>query len=171
MKKPEIMAALFAVFLKTDKTIMELGDQDKRLAFEAEIEALAEQIEEKENKIAQQALELSQNKAKIDSIEIQGTAALDLATQKLTESENATAAVQTELNAFGATAEERAAYVAEHISLQEFYNEKKAGVKPKGKDVTGANVDPEGAEKTSASERDAKILELKKQFPSSIGKL
>ena len=165
MRKPEIMAALFAVFLNTDKAISELGDKDKRAAFEAEIEALAEQIEAKENKIASQALEISQTQMKVTTAESEGKTALDLATQKLVDKDAEMTAVQTELGAFGATAEERAAYVAEHTRLAGWYEAEKGDKNPQGNDVKGAKLDADKGDSGKKSTKEAKLEKLA-GFPS-----
>ncbi len=171
MNKPEIMAALFAVLANTDKAISELGDKDKRAAFEAEVEALAEQIGMKEEKIAQQALEISQGKAKLTLSESTGKTALDKAAQGAVEHESKATALATELAKFGATPEERTAMLAEHATLQEFYKERKGSVAPKGDDVTGVKTKTETGEKNSKTEKEARVAELKEQFPRSIGAL
>jgi hypothetical protein len=164
MKKEEVMAAIFAVMLKTDKAISELGDADKRVAFEAEVEALAEQILDKENQIAQAGLDLATVNAKVTALEGQKQKALDLAGEKVTAAEETINNLTAELEKFGKTAEERTAHSEEHTRLQGWYEAEKGEKHQQGNDVKGAKLasTPLSGQKTT---KEAKLEKLA-AFPS-----
>jgi hypothetical protein len=165
MKKEEVMAAIFAVMLKTDKAISELGDADKRAAFEAEVESLAEQILDKENQIAQTGLDLATANAKVTALEGQKQKALDLAGEKATAAEETINNLTAELEKFGKTAEERNAYSEEHERLSGWYEAEKGNKgQAGGNDVKGAKLDADKGEGGKTS-KEAKLAKLA-AFPS-----
>lgn len=160
MKKEEVMAAIFAVMLKTDKAISELGDADKRLAFEAEVEALAVQILDKENQIAKAGLDLATANAKVAALEGQKQKALDLAGEKATAAEETIKNLTAELEKFGKTAEERTAHSEEHARLQGWYEAEKGDKGQAGNDVKGAKLDADKGEGGQKTGKEAKLEKL-----------
>jgi multidrug resistance efflux pump len=160
MKKEEVMAAIFAVMLKTDKTISELGDADKRTAFEAEVETMAEEILKKEQNIAQLGLDLATANAKVKAAEGQQQTALDLAGTKASEAQNTIASLTAELEKFGKTAEERTAHEEEHARLQGWYEAEKGDKGQAGNDVKGAKLDADKGESGKKTGKEAKLEKL-----------
>lgn len=149
MKKNQILAYLLATFFgSTQKTLSETENPEALTDFQANTEKLAEELEQKENTIAelQNSLDQATANANTEKLAIQG---------KLDKMESDFNAVKAELEGFGKTAEERAAYKAENERLAGWYEEEK------GKKNNPSQTTAPAAE----NKKDAKTAKLE-GFPS-----
>jgi septal ring factor EnvC (AmiA/AmiB activator) len=151
MKKNQILAYLLATFFgSTQKTLSETENPEALTDFQANTEKLAEELEQKENKITELENSLSDasKNANVEKAQIQA---------KLDKAESDLNAFKAELEVFGKTAEERSAFLAENTRLAGWYEEEK-----------GKKNNPSQSQSQNPvieSKKDAKIAKLE-GFPS-----